>query len=194
MSHFDGLVFLRPDADLDETLAPYDEQGKKYMQFIDETDKVKEEWEKLPDSFPAKEERWKYEPSKEKYPSFTDYAENYHCYHEVNGRYGYMSNPNAKYDWYSEGGKWDGFLCLKTGSTANVVMLTEVDWERTDIPFCFVDTEGEWHEKGEMGWFDEVTNAKKQEDWDSEFKSYVENLLKDEQAHEIKVCIIDFHN
>ena len=35
MSHFIGLVFLRPNADLEETLAPFNEQDEEYMEFVE---------------------------------------------------------------------------------------------------------------------------------------------------------------
>ncbi len=34
---------------------------------------------------------------------------------EETGRYGYWNNPNAKYDWYSLGGRWKGFFKAKDG-------------------------------------------------------------------------------
>lgn len=264
MSHFIGLVFLRPDADLDETLAPFNEQDETFMEFVDKTDEVKERWDKLPETCPSEgtfteeidrtdlinkiwdnaadtlspedenafwkpytkdkyptpadiardkeyevvpdetkrdgvrfvqkyESEWKYEPSREKYPTIDKFAKEYFGYRKVRGKYGYMSNPNAKYDWYSEGGRWSGYLTNKEGKTTDCEMLTEVDWDKTDIPFCFVNDNGEWVEKGEMGWFAMVSNEKKKETWEEEFKTYVQSLLNDEQASEIEVYAIDYH-
>ena len=264
MSHFIGLVFLRPDADLEETLAPFNEQDEEYMEFVDKTDEVKEKWDKMPESCPSEgtfieeidrtdmvnevwdnaadalspededsiwkpytkdkyptpadiakdkgyevvpdetkrdgvrfvqkyEAKWEYEPSKEKYPTMDKLAKDYFGYRKVNGRYGYMSNPNAKYDWYSEGGRWSGYLTNKEGKTTDCELLTEVDWDKTDTPFCFVNDNGEWIERGQMGWFAMVANEKKKETWDEEFKSYVQSLLNDEQASEIEVYAIDYH-
>lgn len=264
MSHFIGLVFLRPDADIDATLECFDEQNEEYMEFVDKTDEVKAEYEELPESCPSEgkytkeedatdlinkiwdeapdmltpeeeeafwrpydkknyptpadiardkrceivpdetkrdgvrfvrkwEADWSHEPSKEKYPTLDRYAKDYHAYRKVNGRYGYMSNPNAKYDWYSEGGRWSGYLTNKEGKQTDIELLTEVDWEKTDTPFCFVNAEGEWIERGQMGWFAITTNEKPKEDWDEEFKSYVQSLLADDEAKDIEVYAIDFH-
>ena len=44
---------MRPDADLDETLAPFNEQDEEYMEFVDKTDEVKEKWDKMPESCPS---------------------------------------------------------------------------------------------------------------------------------------------
>lgn len=258
---------MRPDADFEETLAPFNEQDETYMEFNDKTEEVVAEYSKLPESVPSEgthteeidrtdlvneiwdnaedepkegaekalwrpytkkeyptpsdiakdklydivpdetkrdgvrfvqkvERKWEYEPSKEKYPIIDKYAKDYHGYRKVNGRYGYMSNPNAKYDWYSTGGRWSGYLINRDGNTTDEEMLTEVDWDKMfveNIPFCFVDAEGVWHEKGEMGWFAMTSNEKEDGVWDEEFKSYVHELWKDEDAEEIEVYAIDFH-
>lgn len=264
MSHFIGLVFLRPDADLEETLAPFNEQDEEYMEFVDETEQVTEKWDKLPDSCPSEgtyteeidrtdlvneiwdnavdeldeeqekefwkpynkkeyptpadiakdkkyeivpdetkrdgvrfvqkvERKWEYEPSKEKYPTMDKLAKEYFGYRKVNGKYGYMSNPNAKWDWYSEGGRWSGYLTNKEGKETNCELLTEVDWDKTDTPFCFVSAEGEWIERGQMGWWAMVSDEKPKADWDAEFKAYVQSLLADAEANEIEVYAIDYH-
>ena len=264
MSHFIGLVFLRPSDDLEEVLAPFDEQDEEFMEFVDKTDEVKEKWEKVPETCPSEgtfteeidhtdlinevwdnaedtlspedenalwkpytkdkyptptdiakdkgykvvpdetkrngvrfvqecESKWEYEPSKEKYPTIDEFAKEYFGYCKVNGKYGYMSNPNAKWDWYSEGGRWSGYLTNKEGKTTDRELLTEVDWDKTDTPFCFVNDNGEWIERGQMGWFAMVANEKKKETWEEEFKSYVQSLLNDEEASEIEVYAIDYH-
>ena len=274
MSHFIGLVFLRPDADLDETLAPFNEQDEEYMQFVDKTDEVKAEYDKLPESCPSEgtfteeidrtdevnriwdeaddepeegsedkmwrpytkkeyptptdialnkkyevvpdetkrngvrfvqtvERKWEYEGSKEKYPTLDDFAKEYYGYRKVNGRYGYMSNPNAKWDWYVNGGRWGGYIFNRDGGKTDEELLTEVDWDKMfsndnedgydHIPFCFVDAEGVWHEKGEMGWFAMVANEKKKDDWHTEVKDYIKSLMADDQADSIYVYAVDYH-
>ena len=264
MSHFIGLVFLRPSDDLEEVLAPFNEQDETFMEFVDKTDEVKEKWEKIPETCPSEgtfteeidrtdlineiwdeaedtlspedenafwkpytkdkyptpadiakdkgykivpdetkrdgvrfvqeyEAKWEYEPSKEKYPTIDKLAKDYFGYRKVAGKYGYMSNPNAKYDWYSEGGRWSGYLTNKGGNATNCELLTEVDWDKTDTPFCFVNDNGEWIERGQMGWFAMVANEKKKGVWEEEFKAYVQSLLNDEEASEIEVYAIDYH-
>ena len=267
MSHFIGLVFLRPDADLEETLAPFNEQDEEYMEFVDKTDEVKAEYDELPDSCPTEgtyieeidrtdlvnqiwdeaadepdedneerlwkpynkkdfptpsdiamdkkyeivpdeskrdgvrfvqkvERKWEYEGSKEKYPTIDKFAKDYYGYRKVNGRYGYMRNPNAKWDWYSQGGRWGGYIHNRDGNTTDEELITEVDWNKMfadNVPFCFVDAEGVWHERGEMGFWAMVANEKKGADWDDEFKSYVHSLLAEEYADAVSVYAIDFH-
>ena len=258
------MVFLRPNDDLEEVLAPFNEQDETFMEFVDKTDKVKEQWDKTPETCPSEgtyteeidrtdmvneiwdraedklypedeggfwtpytkdkfptpadiardkdyeivpddtkrdgfrfvqkvERKWEYEASKAKYPTIDKLAKEYFGYRKVNGRYGYMSNPNAKYDWYSEGGRWSGYLTHKRGKTTNCEPLTEVDWGKTDTPFCFVNANGEWIERGEMGWWAMVSNEKPKADWDAEFKTYVQSLLAEPDANEIVVYAIDYH-
>lgn len=150
------------------------------------------------------ERKWEYEASKEKYPTLDKFAKEYYGYRKVNGRYGYMSNPNAKWDWYSEGGRWGGYLTNKDGGKTDCDLLTEIDWEKmyedNNIPFCFVGTDGVWYEKGEMGWWGMTSNEKKRDDWHEEFKAYVQSLLDEAYDEEGKpyedgvvVYAIDFH-
>ena len=48
---------------------------------------------------------------------FEYYCEEVCGYQKVDGRYGYWHNPDAKWDWYSYGGRWNGMLRLKPGGT-----------------------------------------------------------------------------
>lgn len=107
-------------------------------------------------------------------------------------------NPNAKWDWYCVGGRWNGFLVLKErkedGSIieVNEAYFNEIDWdymkEWNRIPFCFVDEDGEWYEKGEMGWFAITTNEVDKDTWQETFKEYL-NTVEDECL----VTVVDFH-
>ena len=108
-------------------------------------------------------------------------------------------NPNSKWDWYSLGGRWSGFLVLKErkedGSIIEVdeAYFSEIDWdymkEYNRIPFCFVDENGDWYEKGEMGWFAITKNEVDADSWRDTFEDYIDNL-DDENC---LVTVIDFH-
>lgn len=39
---------------------------------------------------------------------------------EITGKNGYWENPNAKWDWYTVGGRWTGFFTLKSGAVGQV--------------------------------------------------------------------------
>lgn len=107
-------------------------------------------------------------------------------------------NPDSKWDWYCIGGRWSGFLPLKDRDadgdplTANEAYAGEIDWdymiEHKFPPFCFVDEDGDWHEKGEMGWFAVVTDESPEDEWIKEFKEYVDSVDDD-----CLVTVVDFH-
>jgi hypothetical protein len=54
-------------------------------------------------------------PMNQKYKTFQEFAEEYHGYKKVNGKYGYYTNENAKWDWYELGGRWTGYFKMKPG-------------------------------------------------------------------------------
>jgi hypothetical protein len=109
MSHFTVLVIGdNPEAQLE----PYQENNmgdcpKEYMTFNDI------EANERADYLAADKD------IKKKYPTFEEYIEDYVGYKkdEKTGKYGYWSNPNAKWDWYTLGGRWHDFFKLKQGTS-----------------------------------------------------------------------------
>lgn len=101
------------------------------------------------------------------------------------------TNPNAKWDWYSQGGRWNGILKLKTGNFCNTAKKSEIDatatFEDDGYPFAACD-QNRWMERGEMGWFAMVSNEKDQNDWDAEFRKFWDEIPDDEM-----VTIVDCH-
>jgi hypothetical protein len=39
------------------------------------------------------------------------------------------TNPNDKWDWYQEGGRWSGYFTLKDGTTADSCLKSDIDFE-----------------------------------------------------------------
>ena len=103
-------------------------------------------------------------------------------------------NPDSKWDWYSVGGRWGGFLHYKDAdpgfAETNVAYIHELDMDYLfeHTPFCFVTEDGEWREKGEMGWWGSVSNEKPEDSWKQQFVDYVKSL--DENC---LVTVVDFH-
>ena len=107
-------------------------------------------------------------------------------------------NPDSKWDWYSIGGRWSGFLCTKEKDDegnpirVNQAQFKDIDWnymiENDIIPFNYVTEDGEWREKGEMGWWGMTTNEMEQDDWTDNFKNYLK-LVEDDCL----VTVVDFH-
>lgn len=208
MSHFVGLVFVNEDeSNLDFNLECYNEQDEKYFEFEDRTEELEEKFNSLPE----KDERltedgkpWAYPCDKEHYPTIEKLAEDWYGYHydEDAHAYGYAYNPSAKWDWYSIGGRWSGWLFDKAeGHEYNMLKFDDVDWEKmfaedwNHVPFCVVDTDGGWHEKGEMGRFAFVSNEKGEDEWADEVTHYVQTIanLPDEKRANIMVYVVDFH-
>ena len=72
-------------------------------------------------------------PRKKLYASFNDYAENERgfSYDEEHGGYGYICNPNAKWDWYQIGGRWPEMFLVKDSCTD--YSLGERSWCNADV-------------------------------------------------------------
>ena len=103
-------------------------------------------------------------------------------------------NPDSKWDWYSVGGRWGGFLHYKDADPGFVetneayIHELDMDYLLEHVPFCFVTEDGEWREKGEMGWWCSVSNEKPEDSWKQQFIDYVKSL--DESC---LVTVVDFH-
>jgi hypothetical protein len=96
-----------------QKLSPWDDQFR-----VPGTIGTGSDTHKVPDSLARSEV-----PFKELYPDFDTFVREYHgrCGRdEVLNRYGYWQNPNAKWDWYSIGGRWTGYFKLKPGVAAQV--------------------------------------------------------------------------
>ncbi|GJM78138.1 hypothetical protein HMSSN139_06340 [Paenibacillus sp. HMSSN-139] len=82
----------------------------------------------------------------EVYPSFDDFMVEYVGYtsrDEETGKYGYWENPNAKWDWYSIGGRWSGSLLLKSGKRADAARIKDIFFiEQTEHKGMTVEIEG----------------------------------------------------
>lgn len=154
------------------------------------------------------------------------------CAMDKDGLY-WVSNPNAKWDWWVEGGRWDGWLVKKNGERCNRCLVKELDFEgmrkaeledrakwydeeiekakeddRKPFFFGFKETptkeeyvnrkvwlspyavlhEGEWIEKGEMGWWGIDDPHYTEEDWDKKFQEFFKTL-----DPETEIAIVDCH-
>jgi hypothetical protein len=55
-------------------------------------------------------------------------------------------------------------------------------------PFCYTDEDGEWFEKGEMGWWGVAFDEQPEDTWLNQFKDYLKEVDSD-----CLVTVIDFH-
>lgn len=134
MSHFIVLVI---GDNIDLQLAPFSEQLE--INFNDQTEKFRKEYDeesieiiKRPDG------SWVFARTatdddraariapvsakfSELYSTFEEFCKEWHGIEpNEQGRYGYSSNPNAKWDWYQIGGYWSGYFKALPGSIGTV--------------------------------------------------------------------------
>jgi hypothetical protein len=56
-------------------------------------------------------------PFRERYATFEEFVREWHSEEpNAEGRYGYFSNPRAKWDWWVIGGRWTGYFKIKAGA------------------------------------------------------------------------------
>jgi hypothetical protein len=115
MSHFSVLVInTNGHYDVEESLAPFSEELE--VEFEDCTYEVRDSWEE----FSALD--------KERYDnSFHDFALDYYGYNELNGKYGYWTNPDGKWDWWVVGGRWGNMIPCKDGSRVDKACIKDID-------------------------------------------------------------------
>lgn len=88
------------------------------------------------------------------------------------------TNPQAKWDYYVLGGRWRGFLRLKSGLQADQALKGNTDLEQTPTPHAVV-IQGRWYERGDMGWWGCIHDAKDEAAWRREFTALVNALPAD---------------
>lgn len=106
-------------------------------------------------------------------------------------------NPKSKWDWWVIGGRWSGYLPGKTSSREREDESLEVNsmhmkdlpevLDEGSVPFAIVTPDGEWHERGRMGWFAVVHNEN--DDWDEQAVQILEKYRGTD--HVLVVC--DLH-
>ena len=102
-------------------------------------------------------------------------------------------NPKSKWDWYEVGGRWDGGIPMKTNikleiKSCNECKVSQIDMDKISPPYAYVDTNGNWYGRGEMGWFGASSNDKDEKSWDDEFKNFIKN-----QKKSTIVTLVDCH-
>ena len=217
MSHFTVYVFTKENGlDYDELLAPYDEniECAPYVKYTkaQAIAHVRKDIEDYKHSVYYTEYMADPEKYKEKHsdnPRHIDYLENVfpkklnwtdeECYEDIKqfytedeideeGNLYSTYNPKSKWDWYSIGGRWNGSLITNDGKETNEDYANQIDWYKTCMPFAFITPDGEWHEKGEMGWWAIVDNEKEAGAWEKEFRDFVSTIGDD-----IVVTLVDCH-
>jgi hypothetical protein len=111
------------------------------------------------------------------------------------------TNPNRKWDWYLLGGRWQGFFKLKEGAKGKVgkagIFADELEAGyadqayKDDIDFEIMKSEGkgyvtfavikdgQWFERGSMGWWGHVSDETDKDEWESKFSAMLDEIPGD---------------
>lgn len=73
-------------------------------------------------------------PFKESYPKYEEFLKQYmgFSFDEEQQAYGYWANPNAKWDWFEIGGRWNEILKTKSGQKVNFAAIKDLDFTPDD--------------------------------------------------------------
>ena len=151
MSHFLALVIGQ---DWEEQLAPYQQNHmghcpQEYLEFFDMTEETILDyqgsthgvftdegefllkWDERVKKLGLKN-RVTEIPLTQAFPDFDTFVRKY-CYYKFNPdyqKYGYWENPNAKWDWYQPGGRWDDYFKVKPNAELSTSLLAQdIDWK-----------------------------------------------------------------
>lgn len=155
MSHFSTAVFTDSSSNnVEYLLAPYDENCIMSLH-IEETKEeaikrirkeIKDceigpyaEWKKNPKKYEAEHNAEHIQWLRNKFPKMLNYSDN-DCYKEAikylkpeeldsDGNILSTCNSNAKWDWYSIGGRWDNSIITKNGRLCNSAPVREIDFD-----------------------------------------------------------------
>lgn len=220
MSHFTVLVTNTQDSNVNEQLAPYDEQvepGSEFSQFQIEIYKGKEHeylkneissWldhlarlaARCTGEETAEENERRMQGTKKRILELVEdmrldsnglyekLKEYYEYSLDAQGNLGYWHNPNAQWDWYVIGGRWDKCLTCKDGTGANVCKKKDLDIDKTKSQIFAVLHEGEWHEKAKMGWWGFTTDDKAEDAWQEEIVKILDSLTDNAE-----LTLVDCH-
>ena len=194
MSHFSVAVFHREDQDVEDLLAPYDENIVvapyiKYTreQAIAKTRRDIEEYKNgLYARYLADPEGYAKDCSneahleylREGFPKKMNWTDE-ECYQDVayyyddedkdeEGNLYSTYNPNSKWDWYVVGGRWSNFLTTKSGEKVDEDYVSELDFPNDFMTFAVILPNGRWYEEGSMGWWAVVTD--RDDSWEANYK------------------------
>jgi len=102
------------------------------------------------------------------------------------------TNPNSKWDWWVIGGRWSNKLKTLNNTQGNQFYKKEINYAKSftdeEWPTFAVVFNGEWIQKGEMGWWGITTDAKEQEKWNQEFKKIWDSIDENEL-----ITLVDCH-
>jgi hypothetical protein len=143
-------------------------------------------------------------PFKTLYPSLEAFVKDWHGYtverrmHEgqETTRIGRYTNPNAKWDWWVPGGRYNCKLQLRPDEVIpsydksqpgfNCLQMKRLDTSKLTAFGILLD--GEWIEQGSMGWWAIVTDEKSEQEWEKIFQATLARINPEHY-----VTVVDCH-
>jgi hypothetical protein len=120
----------------------------------------------------------------ERYREYVQHHESFNAQGEPLSTY----NPDSKWDWWVIGGRWDGWITGTKASgeaVADNIANTSEAIERNIIPHAIITPDGQWHERGQMGWW--AILITENEGWNAQAKE----ILASYPGHHL--LILDAH-
>ena len=96
-------------------------------------------------------------------------------------------NPLSRWDWYAVGGRWKGGLTTIAGESVNTCTRADLDVANTSPTFALL-VDGEWTERGHMGWFGLVSDEQPEDEWGAQWRTVVGALPGD-----ARLTLVDVH-
>lgn len=123
----------------------------------------------------------------------------YYEYRDVEDGY---NTENAKWDWYVIGGRWAQAIMNTTRTEhhederfgdydthhGGSDVLRKGELLSCQTPLAFVDRDGEWHERGQLGWWGHIDSPKEPDEWESTF-----NVLLTKVDSNDWLVAVDYH-
>lgn len=88
-------------------------------------------------------------------------------------------NPDSKWDWYVEGGRWGKPLKSTDGTNSTQLKKYEISNLEELVPYSLLTEEGEWLSRGEMGWWGVSIDDVGDETWEEKYLSIIRDLPDD---------------
>ncbi len=158
MSHFTVLVICKDEGEVEELLAPYDEEIRV------------DPYEKGEDNLQAMKDHYKTDNLQELAAKMEDWSGYKGEVKDGKLIYWCTYNPESKWDWYEVGGRWKGDIKGKNKDKISDIMKMGDD-KMSYVPFAVVTPDGEWHESGKMGWFGMSSDNKEEDKWRKEVRN-----------------------
>lgn len=192
MSHFCGIVFGHEN-DLDSVLAPFDE-NKQVEEYVSMTAEAALKWarKRAADIKERCVSEGRYSETLKKYNNFEseedlkNYIKGYWETLDEEGNVLSTYNPDSEWDWWVIGGRWSNEVLHQGELLENRATIQECT--QIDTPFCFIDLDGNWHKSATMGWWGITSDEKEEDEWENEFREYLNSVPKD-----TVLTVIDFH-